>query len=61
MKKKLKLDDLKVQSFITLEKSAEKNVIGGLQQPQSYNIPCSDFARCTPEVTDVICNTLILC
>ena len=61
MKKKLKLEDLKVQSFITIEKSEEKNIIGGMQQLQSYNIPCSDFARCTPEVTDVICQTLVLC
>jgi hypothetical protein len=61
MKKKLKLEDLKVQSFITLEKSEEKNVLGGMQQPQSYHIPCSDFARCTPEVTEIICETLIQC
>ena len=61
MKKKLKLDDLKVQSFITLEKSEEKHILGGMRQLQSYNIPCSDFARCTPEVTDVVCDTLIQC
>lgn len=60
MKKKLKLNDLQVQSFVTIETNEQDNIKGGMRPLQSYDIPCSDFARCTPPVTLAgVCDTLI--